>query len=480
MDANLNDLLLFCKGKSRLFLYGAGDFGATYAGILQYFGIKATGFVVTRNKKSEMFCGLPVYEIDEIINEINEYDGVVLSMSSMFQDEVKALLPDYVPVYGISHGDSVELQKMYTDKLISEKLSSIFSDLDVRNKLLSGAHSSDIFFRTITSICNDDEDDPDFVIHGEIVNLKKGVGYGRLPSFPIHDVAIVMQGPICTAHDFTLNTAAFYRKLYPYVPIVISTWLGETDESFRCACKDLDIVILENELPSEPGFCHVNYQITSSRLGIKYISDYTKAKYVLKCRTDQRINKKDFLIYLQGLLNNFLPGGDKLKTRLCFVEAHVGFPFFIADFLSFGSLSDMEKLYYNRIEIHECDYVRKHQNYFYKLVNISRCVSDRFSNYRYEGFTEFLRSKAVKNNGHTFSKFLNAELFIIRTFFNEYIENVSEERLFEQYADFLKNYVVIADNLMLYWYKYQFKLRLWRDSSENAYERWLEFYCLYH
>ena len=57
MNVNLilSKLLSFCEGKQRLFLYGAGDFGATYAGILQYFGIKTTGVVVTRNKKSDSF-----------------------------------------------------------------------------------------------------------------------------------------------------------------------------------------------------------------------------------------------------------------------------------------------------------------------------------------------------------------------------------------------------------------------------------------
>ncbi len=264
------------------------------------------------------------------------------------------------------------------------------------------------------------------------------------------------------------------------MPIVISTWNGETDDCFRRKCQECNIIVLENPLPKKAGFGHLNYQIFSSFYGIQYLSQNTDINYVLKCRTDQRINRKDFLLHFKSLLKLYPPLGEKLQLRLCFLGIIPDFPFFIADFLAFGSLSDMGKLYEKRFECHEADYLVNHnQRFEFIREQIGKTVKS-FTNNHYEGFTNFIdHNKRLKKLNRIVSKFINAEVFISRSFYERHVAPVNPESIIQQYASFLKNYVVIADDLLLYWQKYD-RDRLKCFNYTSDYMEWLNFYMNYN
>ena len=71
-----------------------------------------------------------------------------------------------------------------------------------------------------------------------------------------HKIAIILQGPICTENNMTIDTVNFYHKMYPYSKIIISTWKGE-DSNIINELESLGAVVLSNNLPSKSGVLNV-------------------------------------------------------------------------------------------------------------------------------------------------------------------------------------------------------------------------------
>ena len=140
------------------------------------------------------------------------------------------------------------------------------------------------------------------------------------PTYDFDDAAIVIQGPIAYDNNYTVETFKLYRLIYPNAPIVVSTWKGEATDAFRRECKENSVVLLENEPPKERGTGNVNLQLKSSLQGVKFVQAHTSAKFVLKTRTDQRINRFEFLLYFKNLLRTFPPKGTKLHQRILFTR----------------------------------------------------------------------------------------------------------------------------------------------------------------
>lgn len=158
-----------------------------------------------------------------------------------------------------------------------------------------------------------------------------------------HSFAIVLQGPICTKNDMTLNTILFYKKVYPYAVIIISTWEDEKVEQFE---KIKDIVIIRNKKPLHNGIDNVNLQLVSSLTGIK------KAKelgciFSVKTRTDQRICKPYIFDLMISALGVFPSNHNCQKGRLITLGMQRGgmfMPWFVSDFMYLGYTDDLIKL----------------------------------------------------------------------------------------------------------------------------------------
>jgi hypothetical protein len=159
-------------------------------------------------------------------------------------------------------------------------------------------------------------------------------------------IAIIVQGPIVEKDGFTLNTLKIYRKRYPRVKIVLSTWKG-VSESFVKKLTDLDIDLLLNEEPTYKGISNINLQIMSTKSGINHAMN-NGVEYCLKTRTDQRIYRRDFLGYFMSLLAIFRPNNTLMGNRLVTVSLNT-FKYRlygVTDMFMFGAIDDMW-LYWN-------------------------------------------------------------------------------------------------------------------------------------
>jgi len=110
-------------------------------------------------------------------------------------------------------------------------------------------------------------------------------------------IGIVIQGPIIPRT--TLEICVFYKKIYPQVQIVLSTWEGEDTESFQGLC-DEHFAIIQSIKPEVYGPTNINLQITSSIAGIEHLK-YQGCTHILKTRTDILLGNSSFLNYLMWM-----------------------------------------------------------------------------------------------------------------------------------------------------------------------------------
>jgi hypothetical protein len=107
-------------------------------------------------------------------------------------------------------------------------------------------------------------------------------------------VGIVIQGQIIPRT--TLEICTFYKKIYPQVQIVLSTWEGEDTDPFKGLEDDL-FAIIQSVKPNAPGPSNINMQITSAVAGINQLRD-RGCSHILKTRTDMLLGNSSFLNYL--------------------------------------------------------------------------------------------------------------------------------------------------------------------------------------
>src|SRR3989344_9528535 len=136
------------------------------------------------------------------------------------------------------------------------------------------------------------------------------------------EYAIVMQGPIKTRNDFTLESLKLYKKYFNNALIILSTWEGEDAHTIEGA-RAIGVEVILNSVPTLPTFMHVNMQLTTARAGLM-LAAATKKKYALKTRTDQRIYHIRSLTFLSSLLKNFplTIATSKQKGRLIALGAY--------------------------------------------------------------------------------------------------------------------------------------------------------------
>ena len=107
-------------------------------------------------------------------------------------------------------------------------------------------------------------------------------------------VGIVIQGQIIPRT--TLEICTFYKKIYPQVRIVLSTWEGEDTDPFK-GLEDELFAIIQSVKPNAPGPSNINMQITSAIAGINQLRDQG-CSHILKTRTDMLLGNSSFLNYL--------------------------------------------------------------------------------------------------------------------------------------------------------------------------------------
>jgi hypothetical protein len=108
------------------------------------------------------------------------------------------------------------------------------------------------------------------------------------------NIGIVIQGPIFPRA--TIEICKFYKKIYPDVYVVLSTWEGENTSEIEDLC-DSRFIVIKSKKPDSPGQQNINMQIASSKAGIKHLVNF-ECTHILKTRTDILLGNSSFLNYL--------------------------------------------------------------------------------------------------------------------------------------------------------------------------------------
>lgn len=160
------------------------------------------------------------------------------------------------------------------------------------------------------------------------------------------DIAIILQGPIDINDNFTLETVKYYHSMCQDAYIILSTWDYEDVNYYEKFHDIQNVYIVTCKLPEKPGIFNLNYQIASTKAGIKKAQDLG-AKYICKTRTDQRLQKANSLIMMKHLLDMFPSELEQEKRMVCLGAESSGAvtPYYIEDFFAFSTTREIIKLF---------------------------------------------------------------------------------------------------------------------------------------
>lgn len=159
---------------------------------------------------------------------------------------------------------------------------------------------------------------------------------------------IVMQGPLRGEEEFTLETVRYYAKLYPGVRVIVSTWKGEDEKLIEKLSDEKNCYIIQSDLPKEAGISNINYQSFSSMVGVRRAKELG-IRYVLKTRTDSRVNMPGLFDWLQSCLKMYpLDQCEGQKERLILFNAYLFMPFQEFGMFYAGNVDDMLSFFNTR------------------------------------------------------------------------------------------------------------------------------------
>lgn len=162
-------------------------------------------------------------------------------------------------------------------------------------------------------------------------------------AFPIHSqLAVVVQGPIVTKNDFTVETLRWLKKTWPSSKIILSTWDEALLEDVGKKVPHGVHVVCQSK-PNYVGPYNVNLQLRSTQLGISKAREIG-ANFILKMRSDQRIGHPGAIHQLEFLRKT---GSKKHESRLVVLSANsfVNRNFGLSDFFSYGTSVDQSLLW---------------------------------------------------------------------------------------------------------------------------------------
>ena len=161
-------------------------------------------------------------------------------------------------------------------------------------------------------------------------------------------LGIVIQGPIISENDFTLETVKIYKKHFNDPPIILSTWSDEDAAAVK-RFEQLNVSVILNTKPEYSGTSNINLQIVSAGSGVRKAQELG-AEYALKTRTDQRIYASNLADYLYNITEVFPVNRSYEKQRKRIVGVNLNTfkyrMYGLSDMLLFGHIDDM-LLYWN-------------------------------------------------------------------------------------------------------------------------------------
>ena len=167
-----------------------------------------------------------------------------------------------------------------------------------------------------------------------------------LPSGVSHeDTGIVLQGDLKISRGFTAETVKIYKKIFPGVNLLVSTWDTAHPKDIA-ALKALGATVITKPLPESSGPYNKNYQQKSAHAGLVEAKKLG-VKYLMKTRVDQRLYSPHALSLMKGLIKSFpLLGSATNQNGRIVVISNNTFTnriYGVSDFLTFGLADDIER-----------------------------------------------------------------------------------------------------------------------------------------
>lgn len=337
----INKKLELYRGK-RILVYGAGrhtEFLMKYTDI-KYYDVVA---IVDRNVRD--FYGIKVRE--PIEESFNDCEYIVVS-SFKFQQDMSCMLQklgqknklillydeedkaEFYENYNIFSPDFV-YKRSYDKKYALEDV-----QMQVEELLNRMTRNSDYY---LTYQMKDDAITlPSFEYENE-------AEVNRLKNYPSANckIAIIIQGPVIYEDDFTFKSICMYRRMFLDATVILSTWEGENVKDEFQKFKSLDIEIVFSKPPSDGGSLNINYQVKSSREGVKRAKELG-IPYCVKTRTDFRIYARGILKLIYTLLQKYPlreVKGMRQRERLVILPPYLDVAYYIPDYIIAGNTDDM-------------------------------------------------------------------------------------------------------------------------------------------
>ncbi|MDR1913799.1 MAG: WavE lipopolysaccharide synthesis family protein [Clostridiales bacterium] len=271
---------------------------------------------------------------------------------------------------------------------------------------------------------------------------------------PVRDsVAIIMQGPLILRDNFTLESIKLYKKQFPGVIIIVSTWDYENMDYISKIKLETPYVV-QSKLPPHPGYGNVNYQVKSTMAGIQKAKELG-VDFVAKTRNDQRLYKENSISFLISLLTTFPPESEKCKGRIVTISNHLGDvyenEYYVCDYFYFGYLCDIEKIF----DI-EMDY-RNKVELSLKFVSLKFVVKRLLKKGDFKSLYRVIREKITDfSDPVPWSEYIEQELLVEILFVKRYLKKMGCVVKPEHYEEHLKKFFIpIAKNdIGLFWIKY--------------------------
>ncbi|MFQ1933230.1 WavE lipopolysaccharide synthesis family protein [Aeromonas veronii] len=236
------------------------------------------------------------------------------------------------------------------------------------------------------------------------------------------DVGILIQGPILTNNNFTLETIRLYRKMFPSVNITLSTWRSD---SHKICSRQLDLLrcnLVLSERPVFTGSHNINLQKITTHSGLLSLKE-CGVIFALKTRTDQRFYSVNTISYLLHLIRQYPASERDVAGRI--IELSIATckfrPWSMCDMFQFGYLSDLMKMWSFELEFRD----RTAEEFASKRYTVRDIVNENV-----------------------------AEIFVHR-FYAEQC-NISCQPTYEDYYDAVRKLFIIIDKeqIDIFWAKY--------------------------
>lgn len=256
----------------------------------------------------------------------------------------------------------------------------------------------------------------------------------------IPEVAIVLQGPLKTEDNFTVETVRLYKKYYPGTKIIVSTWDTESDINLAKIKAECEVCVSHFVKDKAQD----NYQRTNTLAGIRRANELG-VKYVLKTRTDQRIYTPKVLSFFINLLEIYplrIKCSAKSRIITCGLSTFCNRLYNNSDMLLFGWTSDL-------LTYFSCPEDKR---------DISQLVKPKRSDY--SSFVQYQAdySRIVRTGEIRFSSYYLESLgFNLKWTYED--------------SDYYRRelYIIIDDSMLdLYWPKYSNKEYRWRNYRDEA------------